>query len=55
MSIYSIIGVVLLLISATSFFVVKVILRRQRQKIDGLHGFAYTKEEHTKTDDWEDL
>jgi len=56
MNLYSFIGIGLLVISITACTVLKIKFRRQRKKLDGVHGFAHRDEpEKTKTDDWDDL
>ena len=54
MSTYSIIGIILIVVVIVVCTIVKIVLKKQRKKLDGVQGFAHRDNpEKTKTDDWE--
>ena len=53
MSIYSVIGIALLLLVSVAGIISKIVLRRRRKLLDGFHGFVNKKEIQSKTDEWE--
>ena len=53
-SIYSIVGIILIIAVIVVGTIVKIVMSKRRKKLDGVHGFAYEDEsDRTKTDDWE--
>lgn len=54
MSLYSIIGVALLVVAIAVVTILKIRLRKKRQELDGVIGFIPQDDPgETKTDDWE--
>lgn len=56
MSLYSVIGIAVMALATVTIVILKIVMRRRRKKLDGLHGFG-DKETFrtTKTDNWPDL
>ena len=53
MSIYSIIGIIVGATTIAICVIVKIIMRKKRKSLDGVHGFAHQYDPgKTKTDDW---
>jgi len=56
MSLYSIIGLIVLAVVAVFGITVKIILSRKRKKLDGVHGYVHEeKTENAPTDGWKML
>ena len=53
MSLYSIIGIALLFVTATISTVLKIVLSKRRKQLDGFHGFLQKEEMESSTDEWE--
>ena len=58
MSQFSLIGIIVLMVFVIAGTVVKIILRRERKKLDGFHGYVNIKDDESEddiTDDWESI
>ena len=58
MSQFSLIGIIILMVSIIAGTVLKIILRRKRKELDGFHGYVDIKDDESEddiTDDWKSI
>ena|GEM_PF-1610012 len=55
MSLYSTIGIALMIVSLIVGTIIKLVLRKQREDLDGCHGFVHKVEIDTDDTGWETI
>lgn len=55
MSLYSIIGIILMAVTLIAGIIIKLILRKQRENLDGCEGLVHKDETDTDDSGWETL